>query len=633
MIQEINIQNYPRPVSIEGTIKILNQMKNCICKIYLDKGRSGTGFFCYIPFNNKMISALITNNHVLDSNYLKENRMLNISINDEALFKKLKIEDDRNIYSNEAFYITIIELKKEDGIVNYLELDDNLLKENSEIGYQSKTIYNLLYNKEGKACVSYGILKEIPDFNLIHLCSTEKGSSGSPILNMESNKVIGIHKEGFINFNFNKGTFLKNPIEEFKNNVKFKLLNKNLDNILEKKEINLFSKKDNLIKKGKIIFNKYKVIKKINSGSFSDIYLGINLKDNNKYIAIKVEPRTVSKPLLETEAFSIFVLKGCGIPELLSFGINKNFNFLVEPYLGKSLNDIFIEQKKRLSLKDICLISIQIIQRIEWVHSKNMIHRDIKPDNFLIGYEDQSIIYLIDFGLSKIYRSSKTGKHIKFSLTGKFTGTVRFASINALRGVEQSRRDDLESIGYMIIYFMKGKLPWDKIRGKSTKEINRKTYIKKNIIHISDLCKDLPSQIFEYMKYVRHLMFSQTPDYNYLINLFKEILKRINCRNQEFSWIHFSQSLNDSKFIYERGKNLKNRLNFKFNLLKKGYSISNRYESENLSKNSLNNYSQDQSIFKNNNLSENFVPTSNDISFNENSVFKSNIKKINKLIN
>ena len=128
-------------------------------------------------------------------------------------------------------------------------------------------------------------------------------------------------------------------------------------------------------------------------------------------------------------------------------------------------------------------------------------------------------------------------------------------------------------------------------------------------------------------------MFSQTPDYNYLINLFKEILKRINCRNQEFSWIHFSQSLNDSKFIYERGKNLKNRLNFKFNLLKKGYSISNRYESENLSKNSLNNYSQDQSIFKNNNLSENFVPTSNDISFNENSVFKSNIKKINKLIN
>ena len=237
MIQEINIQNYPRPVSIEGTIRILDQMKNCICKIYLDKGRNGTGFFCHIPYNNKIISVLITNNHVLNSNYLKENKMLNISINDEALFKKLKIEDDRNIYSNEQFDLTIIELKKEDGIVKYLELDDNLLKENSEIGYQSKTIYNLHYSKEGKVCVSYGLLKEVTDFNLFHLCSTEEGSSGSPILNMESNKVIGIHKEGSIIFKFNKGTFLKNPIDEFKKHINLMLLNKNCDNILEKKKL------------------------------------------------------------------------------------------------------------------------------------------------------------------------------------------------------------------------------------------------------------------------------------------------------------------------------------------------------------------------------------------------------------
>jgi len=634
MIQEINIQNYPRPVSIEETIRILNQMKKCICKIYLDKGRSGTGFFCYIPFNNRIISALITNNHVLDSNYLKDNRMLNISINDEALFKKLKIEDDRNIYSNEAFDITIIELKKEDGIVNYLELDDNLLKENSEIGYQSKTIYNLHYSKKGKACVSYGILKEITNFNLFHLCSTEKGSSGSPILNMESNKVIGIHKEGFINFKFNKGTFLKKPIEEFKNNVKFKLLNNNFDNIIEKKEIILFSNKNNLIKKDTIIFNKYKVIKKINSGFFSDIYLGINLKDNNKYIVIKVEPKTVSKPLLETEANFTNILKGFGIPEVLSFGRIKNFNVLVEPYLGKSLKDIFIEQKKRLSLKDICLISMQIIQRIEWVHTKNIIHKDIKPDNFLIGYEDQSIIYLIDFGLSMIYRSSKTGKHRIFSFTGKFIGTMRFASINALRGAMQSRRDDLESIGYMIIYFMKGKLPWDMISGKNNKEIYRKTYNIKKFIHIKDLCEDLPVQIFEYMKYVRQLEFCQTPDYNYLINLFKAILNRINCQNQEFSWIHFSQSLNDPTFIYGRGKNPKNILNFKFkvNLPKREYSSSNRYESENSSKNCSKKYSQDQSIFRNNYLTEKFFLTFNNISFNEDLVFKSLIKnsKINQ---
>ena len=410
---------------------------------------------------------------------------------------------------------------------------------------------------------------------------------------MESNKVIGIHKEGSIIFKFNKGTFLKNPIDEFKKHINLMLLNKNCDNILEKKEINLFSYKDNLIKKDTIIFNKYKVIKRINSSSFSDIYLGINLKDNNKYIVIKVEPSTILKPLLEKEAYIIYNLKGLGIPKILSFGRIKNFNVLVEPYLGKSLNDIFIE-KKRLSLKDICLISIQIIQRIEWIHNKNIIHRDIKPANFLIGYEDQSIIYLIDFGLSQIYRSSKTGKHRKYAFTGGFSGTVRFASINALIGKQQSRRDDLESIGYMIIYFMKGKLPWDMICGKNNKEIYKKVYIKKKLFHIKDLCEDLPIQIFEYMKYVKQLEFYQTPDYNYLINLFRTILKGISCQNQIFSWMHFSQSLNDSKIIYKRRESPKNRLNFKFkvNLPKKRCSSSKRYTSENLSKNSSRKYSQ-----------------------------------------
>ena len=365
------------------------------------------------------------------------------------------------------------------------------------------------------------------------------------------------------------------------------------------------------------------MIKRINSSSFSDIYLGINLKDNNKYIVIKVEQSTVLKPLLETEAFFIYCLKGLGIPEILSFGRIKNFNVLVEPYLGESLNDIFIE-KKRLSLKDICLISIQIIQRIEWIHNKNIIHRDIKPANFLIGYEDQSIIYLIDFGLSQQYRSSKTGKHRKYAFTGGFSGTVRFASINALIGKQQSRRDDLESIGYMIIYFMKGKLPWDMICGKNNKEIYEKAYIKKKLFHIKDLCEDLPIQIFEYMKYVKQLEFYQTPDYNYLINLFRTILKGISCQNQIFSWMHFSQSLNDSKIIYKRRESPKNRLNFKFkvNLPKKRCSSSNRYTSENLSKNSSRKYSQEQSMTKNNYLTEKFFPTFNYVSFNENLEFK-----------
>ena len=148
------------------------------------------------------------------------------------------------------------------------------------------------------------------------------------------------------------------------------------------------------------------------------------------------------------------------IPEVKSFGKVKNYNILVEPLLGKSLFDIFTENHKEMPMGDVCLIALQVIDRIQWIHSKYIVHRDIKPDNFLIGKKDPNVIYLIDFGLSKKYRSSKTNKHIKPGLTGKFTGTVGFGSLNALRGREQSRRDDIESIGYMLVYFLKGKLPW-----------------------------------------------------------------------------------------------------------------------------------------------------------------------------
>ena len=242
-------------------------------------------------------------------------------------------------------------------------------------------------------------------------------------------------------------------------------------------------------------------------------------------VAIKVEPKKIVKPLLETEAFFLYSVRGLGIPEVLSFGRLKDYNVLIEPLLDKSLFDIFAERKK-FALEDICLMSKQFIDRIQWVHSKYIVHRDIKPGNFLIGRKDPNIIYLIDFGLSKKYKSSMTGKHIRFSLTGKLTGTVRYASANALRGGEQSRRDDLESIGYMIIYFMRGKLPWQDVKGNKKLERYIKIYKMKKNVPPEVLCRSLPSQITEYMKYVKHLQFEQDPDYNYLRNLFNSILKK-----------------------------------------------------------------------------------------------------------
>ena len=129
--------------------------------------------------------------------------------------------------------------------------------------------------------------------------------------------------------------------------------------------------------------------------------------------------------------------------------------------LGKSLEDIFQEQKKKFSIKTVSMLAIQMLERIEFIHSKFIIHRDIKPDNFVMGLDKKNyIVHILDFGLSKKYRSIKTRQHIKFTSNKKLTGTARYASINALKGNEQSRRDDLEAIGYVLMYFLKGSLPW-----------------------------------------------------------------------------------------------------------------------------------------------------------------------------
>jgi len=295
---------------------------------------------------------------------------------------------------------------------------------------------------------------------------------------------------------------------------------------------------DQFIKENPIIFKKYKVNKKLGEGAFGDVFLGKKI-DDNSYVAIKVEPRKIIKPILETEAFLLYSIAGLGIPEVKSFGKVKNYNILVEPLLGKSLFDIFTENHKEMPMGDVCLIALQVIDRIQWVHSKYIVHRDIKPDNFLIGRRDPNVIYLIDFGLSKKYRSSTTNKHIRFGFTGKLTGTVRFASANALRGGEQSRRDDIESIGYMLVYFMKKKLPWQGITGNKKMERYLRIYKLKKNTSPEELCSGLPPEMVEYMAYAKSLEFEQEPDYNFLRKLFKQMLKRIHNSNDTlvFSWI------------------------------------------------------------------------------------------------
>ena len=303
--------------------------------------------------------------------------------------------------------------------------------------------------------------------------------------------------------------------------------------------------RDNFIKDCPVVFKKYRVIKRIGKGAFGSVYLAQKISTKEQ-VALKVEKSTVSKSVLESEAYLLQIIKGIGIPQVISYGIAKKYKILIEPLLGQSLEDIYNNYGRHFSLAELCMIAIQVLDRIETLHSQGFIHRDIKPDNMLIGKRDPNIIYLIDYGLSKKYRSTKTKKHIRFSNTGRLTGTLRYASSNALKGSEQSRRDDLISIGYMLIFFLRRELPWQKIRDKN--ETNRyiKIYKMKKEIKPEILCQGLPNEIVEYMKYVQHLGFEQEPNYNYLRNLFKSILNRLNIEIEGylFSWIKPSEVRN-----------------------------------------------------------------------------------------
>jgi V8-like Glu-specific endopeptidase len=243
-------------VTIEGTETILHQMKNNICKIIKKDGKKATGFFVKIAYNKDIIRVMITNHHVLDEKDLKGNEEINISINDDSTIKKIKLNEKRRIYSNIKYDTTIIEIKPEkDKIDDFMELDDNIFKENSNILYKKKSIYIIQYPRGEKAKVSYAIMEnEDEEYNFSHFCCTERGSSGSPIINLLNNKIIGIHKQGSSKLQKNFGTFLKNPINEYINtHLKNNKINNN-DNLVNKNEIKTTLEKKTISKNISHIF-------------------------------------------------------------------------------------------------------------------------------------------------------------------------------------------------------------------------------------------------------------------------------------------------------------------------------------------------------------------------------------------
>ena len=289
-----------------------------------------------------------------------------------------------------------------------------------------------------------------------------------------------------------------------------------------------------------LIADKYALnsIRKLGSGSTGDVYSGREL-DTEKLIAIKLE-YTYHVPSLVKNEYKIYKkLQGLErIPKIHFFGEQGEFFVLIMDLLGPSIKAQMNFIKKSFSLATTLKISIQLLDIIENIHKKGVLLRYIKPENMVIGRGDnEDFVYLIDFGLAKIY--FKNGVHSQYKEGKDRLGNIHFISINVHRGIKISRRDDIESLGYNLVYFMKGKLPWSScLHGKEAKKIKIETSLE-------ELCEGLPEEFQKFIEHARNLEFYEEPNYNYLKSLLLQTAEKnkIDINNVKYDWVIYKENL------------------------------------------------------------------------------------------
>jgi serine/threonine protein kinase len=280
----------------------------------------------------------------------------------------------------------------------------------------------------------------------------------------------------------------------------------------------------------------FNIIENIGHGSFGDVYLTRDIKTGN-IMATKVEERKKDKKTklqLELKIYNILHKNNVRhIPDVLNFCTSRKYHCLHLELLGKSLDDVFRDCDKKVDIGSALKLGVDMIDIMKDLHQSGIIHRDIKPANFMMGKKDTDTLYIMDFGLSR--RFIKDGLHIKHSTGNRPMGTPRYISINVHLGFEPSRRDDMESVGYLLIYFLNGSLPWQGLKADNkTKQID-KIKTKKMQTSIEKLCENLPKCIEDYMNHVISLDFEEAPDYNRLKTLFIENAKQLGVELQ-YQW-------------------------------------------------------------------------------------------------
>ena len=278
----------------------------------------------------------------------------------------------------------------------------------------------------------------------------------------------------------------------------------------------------------------------LGKGSFGRIYAGYN-KTTGEEVAIKMEDINAAQPQLIAE-YKIYkyLQNGFGIPKVYECSKSKKNIIVIMELLGESLEKKLNKCNRKFSLLTVLMIGEQLVSRLEFIHSKNYLHRDIKPDNFLVGRgHKNNIIYAIDFGLAKKYKDPKTGLHIPYRDGKNLTGTARYASTNTHLGMEQSRRDDIEALGYMLIYFLKGTLPWQGMVLKDPKRKYDKIKQLKYDIKLDVLCEGQPVELAKFIQYARDMKFEDKPDYNYLRGLLRKAAEKngLQFDSSKFDWI------------------------------------------------------------------------------------------------